>query len=61
MLKTYIRDEMTSLARHGILSVEQQEQAAAWARESSFVEGADDVVPAKRTPATRRQVEREEA
>ena len=61
MLKTYIRDEMASLARHGILSVEQQEQAAAWARESSFVEGADDVPLPRRTPATRRQIEREEA
>ena len=61
MLKTYIRDEMASLARHGILSVEQQEQAAAWARESSFVDGADDVPLPKRTPASRRQMEREEA
>ena len=61
MLKTYIRDEMASLARHGILSVEQQEQAAAWAREASFVEGADDVPLPQRTPATRRQIEREEA
>jgi adenosine deaminase len=60
MLKTYIRDEMTSLARHGILSVEQQEQAAEWAREASFVEGAADVPAPKRTPATRRQIEREE-
>ncbi len=61
MLKTYIRDEMASLARHRILSVEQQEQAAAWARESSFVEGADEVSRPRRTPATRRQIEREEA
>lgn len=61
MLKTYIRDEMSSLARHGILSVEQQEQAAAWAREASFVAGADDVPRPRRTPATRRQIEREEA
>jgi adenosine deaminase len=64
MLKTYIRDELASLARHGILSVEEQEQAAAWAREASFVPGVSDgtEVPApRRTPATRRQVEREEA
>ena len=61
MLKTYIRDEMASLARHGILSVEQQEQAAVWAREASFVDGADDVPLPKRTPASRRQIEREEA
>ncbi len=61
MLKTYIRDEMASLARHGILSVEQQEQAVEWAREASFVEGASDVPAPKRTPASRRQIEREEA
>jgi adenosine deaminase len=61
MLKTYIRDELATLARHGILSVEQQEQTAAWAREASFVAGADDVQLPTRTPATRRQIEREEA
>jgi len=61
ILKTYIRDEMTSLARHGILSVEQQEQAAAWAREASFVKDVADVPAPKRTPASRRQLEREEA
>jgi adenosine deaminase len=64
MLKTYIRDELASLARHGILSVEEQEQAARWAREASFVAGvaAADPQPAlPRTPATRRAVEREEA
>jgi adenosine deaminase len=61
MLKTYIRDELASLARHGILSVDQQGQAAAWAREASFVVGAADVSAPARTPATRRQIEREEA
>lgn len=61
MLKTYIRDELASLARHGILSVEQQERAAEWAREASFVEGVADVPRPRRTPATRRQIEREEA
>jgi adenosine deaminase len=61
MLKTYIRDEMASLARHGILSVEQQERAAAWSREASFVPGANDVPRPRRTPASRRQIEREEA
>lgn len=63
MLKTYIRDELASLARNGILSVEEQEQAADWAREASFVPGvpAGDALPRpRRTPATRRQVEREE-
>jgi adenosine deaminase len=61
MLKTYIRDEMASLARRGILSVEQLRQAAAWAMEASFVSGAGDVPRPGRTPATRRQIEREEA
>ena len=62
MLKTYIRDELASLARHGILSVEEQERAAAWAREASFVPGVAAEVPVpRRTPATRREVEREEA
>jgi hypothetical protein len=64
MLKTYIRDELASLARHDILSVEEQEQAARWALEASFVPGVsgDAEVPTpRRTPATRRQVEREEA
>jgi adenosine deaminase len=61
MLQTSIRDEMASLARHGILSVEEQEQAATWAREASFVKGATAVAAPKRTPASRRQLEREEA
>ena len=61
MLKTYIRDELSSLSRHGILSVEEQEQTAQWAREASFVSGVDDVPTSKRTPATRAQLEREEA
>ena len=37
MLKTYIRDEMTTLGRLGILSVEEQAQSAEWARQASFV------------------------
>ncbi|HZW00745.1 MAG TPA: amidohydrolase family protein [Candidatus Deferrimicrobium sp.] len=64
MLKTYIRDELASLARHDILSVEEQEQAAAWAREASFVPGVSasaEAEPPRRTPAPRRQIEREEA
>jgi adenosine deaminase len=64
MLKTYIRDELASLARHGILSIEEQERAARWAREASFVPGvaAGLALPVpRRTPATRREVEREEA
>ena len=61
MLKTYIRDELASLARHGILSVEEQQQTAQWAREASFVAGAADVPLPLRTPAPRRTIEREEA
>ena len=61
MLKTYIRDEMSSLARHGILSVEQQERAAAWAREASFVQDVATEPTTRRRPASRRQLEREEA
>jgi adenosine deaminase len=64
MLKTYIRDELASLSRHGILSVEEQQQAAAWAQEASFVAEVSEgrALPRpRRTPASRRQVEREEA
>jgi adenosine deaminase len=61
MLKTYIRDELSSLARHGILDVEQQEQAAAWAREASFVDGVAEQPTTRRRPAGRRALEREEA
>ena len=60
ILKTYIRDEFASLSRNGILSVEEQEQATQWAREASFVSGVVDVPTFTHTPATRRQLEREE-
>jgi len=61
MLKTYIRDELASLGRRGILSVDEQEQTARWAREASFVKGVADVPSPQRTPAPRRTIEREEA
>jgi adenosine deaminase len=61
MLKTYIRDELTSLGRLAILSVEEQLQAAEWAREASFVEGISQIPLPVRTPAPRQVVEREEA
>ena len=61
MLKTYIRDELASLGRLGILSVEEQEQVAEWARQASFVEGVSSIPLPRRTPAPRRKVEREEA
>ena len=43
MLKTYIRDELTSLGRLGILSHEEQAQSVEWARQASFVEGVSDM------------------
>jgi adenosine deaminase len=61
MLKTYIRDELATLGRLGILSVEEQQQAVEWARQASFVKGVSDLPLPSRTPATRRHVEREEA
>ncbi|HEY7600171.1 MAG TPA: hypothetical protein VH741_09610 [Candidatus Limnocylindrales bacterium] len=61
MLKTYIRDELATLGRLGILSVEEQEQSAEWARQASFVKGVSDLPLPSRTPAARRRVEREEA
>ena len=61
MLKTYIRDELATLGRLGILSVEEQEQAAATAMAASFVPNVSDVPLPVRQPATREAVEREEA
>jgi adenosine deaminase len=61
MLKTYIRDEMATLGRLGILSVEDQEQAAATSLASSFVPNVSDVPATRVAPATRDVVEREEA
>ena len=43
MLKTYIRDELASLGRLGILSIEQQEQIAATSLAASFVPNVSDV------------------
>ena len=61
MLKTYIRDELASLGRLNILSIEEQEQAAEWARQASFVEAVSSIPLPRKTPAGRRKVEREEA
>ncbi|MGI8702977.1 MAG: adenosine deaminase [Candidatus Limnocylindrales bacterium] len=61
MLKTYIRDELATLGRLGILSLEEQEQSAEWARQASFVAGVSDVPLPRRRPAPRRQLDREEA
>jgi adenosine deaminase len=61
MLKTYIRDELATLGRLGILSVEEQEQVAATAMAASFVPNVSDVPFTQRRPAARMVVEREEA
>ena len=63
MLRTYIRDELSTLGRLGILSLEEQEQSAEWARQASFVQGVSDIPPprAAARPGQRRQLEREEA
>ena len=43
MLKTYIRDELTTLGRLGILSVEDQQQVAETSLAASFVPNVSDV------------------
>ena len=52
---------MATLGRLGILSVEDQEQAAATALASSFVPNVSDVAAPRLKPAPREVVEREEA
>jgi hypothetical protein len=61
MLKTYIRDELAQLGRLGILSLDDQLQAAATSLASSFVPNVSDVPPPRLEPAHRLTVEREEA
>ena len=51
MLKTYIRDELTTLGRLGILSHEEQAQSVEWARQASFVEGVSDMAAAEASTA----------
>jgi hypothetical protein len=60
MLKTYIRDELATLGRLGILSLEQQQQAAATMLAASFVPNVSDIPLPRREPARRQVVEREE-
>jgi adenosine deaminase len=60
MLKTYIRDEMATLGRLGILDVAEQEHAAATSLAASFVPNVSDVPAPLRQPASRVVVEREE-
>jgi adenosine deaminase len=61
MLKSYIRDELATLGRLGILSLEEQETVAATAMAASFVPLVSDVPPPALEPAPREVVEREEA
>jgi adenosine deaminase len=61
MLQTYIRDELATLGRLGILSVEEQEQVMATAMAASFVPNVSEVPLTQRRPARREVVEREEA
>lgn len=61
MLKTYIRDELASLGRLGILSVEEQTMCAEWARQASFVAGVSGLPLPRRPPAPKAEVEREES
>ena len=61
MLKTYIRDEIATLGRLGILSLAEQEQAAATSLAASFVPNVSDVRSRARSRRPREVVEREEA
>jgi len=61
MLKTYIRDELASLGRLGILSLEDQHRVAETSLAASFVPNVSDVPLAIHEPAPRMVVEREEA
>jgi adenosine deaminase len=61
MLRTYIRDELSTLGRLGILSYEEQVQAAVTSLQASFVPHVSDIPQAVIEPASREEVEREEA
>ncbi len=61
MLKTYLRDELATLGRLGILSLADQQHAAQTAFEASFVRNVSDVPLTRFEPAPRDVVEREEA
>ena len=61
MLKTYIRDELHTLGRLGILSTDDQRIAIDTALAASFVPNVTDVIPSVLEPARRVEVEREEA
>jgi adenosine deaminase len=61
MLKTYIRDELATLGRLGILTVDEQLEVARTAMQASFVPNVSDVPLPRLEPAPRGVVEREEA
>ncbi len=61
MLKTYIRDELATLGRLGILTLGEQEEAVRTSLAASFVPNVGDVRLPRMEPATREEVEREEA
>jgi adenosine deaminase len=61
MLRTYIRDELATLGRLQILSFEEQVRAAETSLEASFVPKVGDIRSPIGEPATREEVEREEA
>ena len=58
MLKTYMRDELATLGRLNILSIEEQEQATEWARQASFVNGVSNIPIPKRPNVGRAKIER---
>jgi adenosine deaminase len=61
MLRTYIRDELATLGRLGILSYEEQVKAAETSLAASFVPQVGLAAEPILEPATREEVEREEA
>jgi hypothetical protein len=61
MLRTYIRDELATLGRLGILSHEEQVQAVETSLQASFVPQVSDVLAPVLKPARRVEIEREEA
>jgi adenosine deaminase len=61
MLNTYIRDELATLGRLGIMSVPEQEEVMRTGLAASFVQNATDLPAPIREPEPRTVVEREEA
>ncbi len=61
MLRTYIRDELTTLGRLAILSYDEIMAAARTSLQASFVPNVSDVRLTRLDPARREEVEREEA